>query len=63
MNLDLPLAIRAFEVLLGWSLLLQSAEFLRLRPLDRVGDWHIQRAEVPKAWVRHALDMLYRPVP
>jgi hypothetical protein len=63
MNLDLPLAIRAFEVLLGWSLLLQSAEFLRLRPMDRVSDWHIQRAEVPKAWVRHALDMLYRPVP
>ena len=63
MNLDLPLAIRAFEVLLGWSLLLQSAEYLRLLQLDRVGDWHIQRAEVPNALVRQGLDMLYRPTP
>ncbi len=38
MNLDLPVAIRAFEVLLGWRLLLQSAEYLPLRQLDRVGD-------------------------
>ena len=63
MNMDLPLAIRAFEVLLGWSLLLQSAEYLRLRSLDRVGDWHIQRAEVPNAWVRQGLDILYQPTP
>ena len=49
MNLDLPMAIRAFEILLGWSLLLQSAEYLRLRALDRVGDWRIQRTEVPNA--------------
>ena len=61
MNLDLPLAIRAFEVLLGWNLLLQSIEYLRLRKLDRVGDWRIQRAEVPNALVRQVLDMLYRP--
>ena len=63
MNLDLPLATRAFEVLLSWSLLLQSAEFLRLRALDRVGDWGIQGAEVPSALVRQGLDMLYRPIP
>jgi hypothetical protein len=62
MNLDLPLAIRAFEVLLGWSLLLQSFEFLRLRQLDRVGDWRIQRAEVPNALVRQVLDTLYQPL-
>lgn len=61
MSLDLPLAIRAFEVLLGWSLLLQSAEYLRLIALDRVGDWHIQRAEVPSARIRQVLDFLYRP--
>jgi len=61
MTLDLPLAIRAFEVLLGWSLLLQSIEYLRLRQLDRVGDWRIQRAEVPSALVRQVLDRLYRP--
>jgi len=63
MNLDLPMAIRAFEILLGWSLLLQSAEYLRLRALDRVGDWRIQRAEVPNARVRQGLDWLYQPAP
>jgi hypothetical protein len=63
MNLELTHAIRAFEVLLGWSLLLQSAEYLRLRPLDRVGDWRIQRAEVPNALVRRGLDMLFQPLP
>ncbi len=61
MSLDLPLAIRAFEVLLGWSLLLQSAEYLRVQRIDRVGDWRIQRAEVPNAWVRQWLDFTYKP--
>jgi hypothetical protein len=61
MSLDLPLAIRAFEVLLGWSLLLQSAEYLRVQRIDRVGDWRIQRAEVPSAWLRHWLDFTYKP--
>lgn len=61
MSLDLPLAIRAFEVLLGWSLLLQSAEYLRVQRIDRVGDWRIQRAEVPSAWVRDWLDFTYKP--
>ena len=63
MNLNLPLAIRAFEILLGWSVLLQSIEYLRLRQLDRVGDWRIQRAEVPNALVQQVLDVVYRPLP
>jgi hypothetical protein len=58
-------AARAFELLLGWSLLLQSLEQLRVQRLDRVGDWTIQRAEVPArpAWVRALLDQLFQPAP
>ena len=37
-------AARAFEILLGWSLLLQSLEQLRVHTLDRVGNWTIQRS-------------------
>lgn len=57
-------ASRAFEVLLGWSLLLQSIEQLRVQALDRVGDWTIQRTEVPKrpGWVRPLLDAAFEPV-
>lgn len=63
MSLDLPLAIRAFEILLGWSLLLQSVEYLRLRAYDRVSDWRIQRAEVPSLRLRPWLDFLYQDQP
>lgn len=63
LGLELPQAIRAFEILLGWSLLLQSLEYLRLRALDRVGDWHIQRTEVPHERVRQVLDWVYLPRP
>jgi hypothetical protein len=57
-------ASRAFEVLLGWSLLLQSIEQLRVQALDRVSDWTIQRTEVPKrpGWVRPLLDAAFEPV-
>ena len=61
--LELPLAIRAFEILLGWSLLLQTWEYLRLPALDRVGNWAIQRVEVPSPWVRPILDRLFLPKP
>lgn len=61
MNLDT--AVRAFEILLGWSLLLQSLEQLRVQVLDRVGDWAIQRTEVPAhpRWLRPLLDVALRP--
>lgn len=63
MSLELPQATRAFEILLGFSLLLQSAEYLRLHALDRVSHWPTQRAEVPHAGVRQALDFCYQPLP
>lgn len=61
--MELNTAVRAFEVLLGWSLALQSLEYLRIRHLDRVGDWTVQRSEIPTrpAWVRTALDRVFRP--
>ena len=59
----MELAVRAFEVLLGWSLLLQTLEYLRLIGLDRVSHWPVQRAELPTrpAWLRPLLDALMQP--
>ena len=59
----MELAVRAFEVLLGWSLLLQSLEYLRLIGLDRVSHWPVQRAELPTrpGWLRPLLDALMQP--
>ncbi len=56
-------AARAFELLLGWSLLLQSLEQLRVQALDRVGDWAIQRTELPARprWLTPLLDTAFRP--
>ena len=61
----MELAVRAFEVLLGWSLLLQTLEYLRLIGLDRVSHWPAQRSELPTrpAWLRPLLDALMRPGP
>ena len=56
---DLATAIRIFEVLLGWSLLLQTLEYLKLIRMDRVGDWAIQRQEIPNPSVRWLLDHLF----
>ena len=63
--MTLELAARAFEVLLGWSLLLQSLEQLRVQALDRVSDWAIQRDEVPSfpGWLPPLLDRLFQPGP
>jgi len=61
--MSLGLAVRAFELLLGLSLLLQTLEYLRIERLDRVSDWAIQRLEVPTspAWARPLLDRLMQP--
>jgi hypothetical protein len=61
--MELSLAIRVFEVLLGLSLVLQSIEYLRLPRLDRVNDWAILRNEIPDRprWVRPLLDRLLAP--
>jgi hypothetical protein len=59
MSLALATAIRIFELLLGWSLLLQTLEYLKLVRIDRVGDWEIQRQEIPNQPVRWLLDRLF----
>lgn len=61
--MELHLAVRAFELLLGWSLLLQTIEYLRLGAFDRVSHWPVQRTELPlrPAWLKPALDALMQP--
>ena len=61
--MELNLAVRAFELLLGGSLALQSLEYLRIPALDRVNDWALLRREVPgrPAVVRALLDVLLSP--
>ena len=61
--MELTLAIRAFELLLGWSRALQSLEYLRLPRLDRVNDWALLRQEIPERprWVLALLDRLLAP--
>ena len=61
--MELTLAIRIFEILLGFSLALQSLEYLRIAKLDRVNDWAILRTEIPSRprWVRPLLDRLLTP--
>jgi hypothetical protein len=60
---ELSTAYRIFEWLLGWSLVLQTLEYLRIQRLDRVTDWQIQREEVPGSppGIRALLDILLRP--
>lgn len=59
----LNLAVRAFELLLGFSLALQCIEYLRIPALDRVNDWAILRKEIPERprGVRALLDVLLTP--
>ncbi len=61
--MTLSLAVRAFELLLGWSLALQCLEYWRIARLDRVNDWSLLRHEIPArpAWVRPLLDGLLTP--
>jgi hypothetical protein len=63
--MDLTLAVRAFEVLLGWSLLLQTLEYLRLPAIDRVSCWPVQERELPArpAWLKPLLQWLFQPDP
>ena len=63
--MSLTLAIRIFEVLLGWSLLLQTLEYLRVQSLDRVAIWPILQQEIPArpAWLKSGLNQLFQPRP
>ncbi len=61
--MSLLLAVRGFELLLGWCLLLQTLEYLRIARLDRVSHWPSQRSELPTrpAWLPALLDALLAP--
>ncbi len=58
-------AIRLFEILLGWGLLLQTLEQWRVQAIDPISHWPIQRTELPDCphWLRPLLDRLMQPGP
>ena len=60
------LVIRWLELLGGFSILLQCAEYWRIADSTDPGGvwaWRVQRADIPAspAWVRQLLDRLYQP--
>jgi len=61
--MELSLAVRAFEILLGWSLVLQSLEYLHIQRQDHLSDWSLQRSEIPlrPRWVLAVLDRVFQP--
>lgn len=63
--MELTLAVRIFEVLLGLSLVLQTLEYLRLPSLDRVTLWPKLAQELPAkpAWLKSGLTLLLQPSP
>jgi hypothetical protein len=63
--MTLALAVRAFECLLGWSLLLQTLEYLRIQKMDRIGVWPLLQREIPPrpAWLKSLLSPLLMPAP
>ncbi len=63
--MELSLVIRIFEVLLGFSLVLQTLEYLRLPMLDRVTLWSTLEQEIPArpAWLHGAVNRCLTPAP
>lgn len=63
--MSLTFAIRGFEILLGWSLLLQTLEYLRIPSLDKLTRWAILSPEIPArpAWLKATLNHLFQPKP
>jgi hypothetical protein len=63
--MTLSLAVRLFEILLGWSLMLQTLEYLRVPSLDRVTLWPTLQQEIPArpAWIKASLNRLLQPGP
>jgi hypothetical protein len=58
------IAIRVTEILLAWSLLIQTLEYLRMGKVtapDGLWSWSLQRADIPNAPVRALLDVLFKP--
>lgn len=63
--MSLSLAIRVFEILLGWSLVIQTLEYLRVQLLDRITIWPILKQEIPArpVWLKTLLHHLLQPKP
>jgi hypothetical protein len=63
--MSLSLSIRVFEILLGWSLVVQTLEYLRVQSLDHIAVWPILQQEIPPrpAWIKRLLDRLFQPKP
>lgn len=58
------LALRATEILLGWSLGIQTLEYLRMGGAtgpQGLWAWSVQRDDIPQASIRRVLDILFRP--
>jgi hypothetical protein len=63
--MSLTWAVRGFEILLGWSLLLQTLEYLRLPSLDKLTQWPVLSTEIPAkpSWLKATLNQLFQHKP
>ena len=63
--MTLTWAVRGFEILLGWSVLLQTLEYLRLPALDKLTQWSALSQEIPArpAWLKATLNRVFQPQP
>ena len=62
--LPLTTALRLTECLLGWSLCIQSLEYLRMQPAlspQGLWAWSENRRDIPHEGARRALDVLFTP--
>lgn len=60
----LLIALRLTECLFGWSLCIQTLEYLRMKQATSpqgLWAWPVQRREIPQAWVQYVLDILFAP--
>lgn len=61
--MSLSLSIRLFEILLGWSLVVQTLEYLRVQAIDRIAVWPALAQEMPPSprWAKPLLNGLFKP--
>jgi hypothetical protein len=63
-ELSLSTALRLTECLFGWSLIIQTLEYLRMGHAtspDGLWAWSVQRQDIPHAGVRRMLDVVFMP--
>ena len=63
-ELPLWLALRLTECLFGWSLGIQTVEYLCMKQAtgpQGLWAWSVQRRDIPQDWVRRLLDVLFSP--